>query len=165
MPSTAIRSDRTFLGHPIGLFLLFLVEMWERFSYYGMRGLLVLYLVCPTTGMTEPPAGRPEGYNPGRGWSDADASTLYGLYTGLAYLFPIFGGMIADKLIGTHRSMIVGGLLIASGHIALAVSGMGNLEHTSLAIDRHDLVRLRHAFLTDCVRIRKTRELRNPLCA
>ncbi|MBL8876613.1 MAG: peptide MFS transporter [Phycisphaerae bacterium] len=134
MSSTAIRSDRTFLGHPIGLFLLFLVEMWERFSYYGMRGLLVLYLVCPTTGMTEPPAGRPEGYNPGRGWSDADASTLYGLYTGLAYLFPIFGGMIADKLIGTHRSMIVGGLLIASGHIALAVSGFGNLEHTSLGM-------------------------------
>jgi len=104
------------LGHPAGLFLLFLVEMWERFSYYGMRGLLVLYLVQPASGA-----------NPGRGWSHADASLLYGWYTGLAYLLPIVGGWVADRLIGTHRSMIVGGLLIALGHTALAVSGVGTL--------------------------------------
>ncbi|MBX3389524.1 MAG: peptide MFS transporter [Phycisphaeraceae bacterium] len=131
MERPAPRSDRTLLGHPVGLFLLFLVEMWERFSYYGMRGLLVLYLVCPTTGMTEPPPGRPDGYNPGRGWSASDASTLYGLYTGLAYLFPVFGGMIADKLIGTHRSMVVGGILIAAGHIALGASGLGELDRSA----------------------------------
>jgi len=131
MHSTALRPDSTFLGHPVGLFLLFLVEMWERFSYYGMRGLLVLYLVCPTTGMTQPPPGRSADFNPGRGWSDADASTLYGLYTGLAYLFPVFGGMIADKLIGTHRSMVVGGILIAAGHIALAVSGLGEMDRSA----------------------------------
>ncbi len=123
----AFAAGPTLLGHPVGLFLLFLVEMWERFSYYGMRGLLVLYLTSPLTGMREAPAGSPEGYNPGRGWSDGEASTLYGWYTGLAYLLPIVGGIIADKLIGTHRSMVVGSIVIALGHIVLAISGIGAL--------------------------------------
>lgn len=123
--------DRTILGHPPGLFLLFLVEMWERFSYYGMRALLVLYLTSPLTGMQNPPSGRAEGFNPGRGWSDESASTLYGWYTGLAYLFPILGGIIADKMIGTHRSMVVGGLIIALGHVVLAISGLGDFEHNA----------------------------------
>ena len=126
----------TLLGHPTGLFLLFFVEMWERFSYYGMRALLVLYLISPTSGMTEPPDGAPAGFNPGRGWTEEGAYNLYGWYTGLAYLFPIFGGMIADRMIGTHRSMIVGGLLIAAGHVVLAISGMGGLEfsQTGMAV-------------------------------
>ena len=124
----------TFMGHPGGLFLLFLVEMWERFSYYGMRALLVLYLTSPTTGMANPPKGAAEGFNPGRGWSDESASTLYGWYTGLAYLFPILGGIIADKLIGTHRSMIVGGLIIALGHVVLAISGLGDFEHNAVGM-------------------------------
>lgn len=115
--------EKTLLGHPPGLFLLFLVEMWERFSYYGMRALLILYLVHETTGA-----------NPGRGWSKADAGNLYGWYTGLAYLLPIFGGVIADKLIGTHRSMIVGSIVIALGHIALAISGFGSLVHSCLGM-------------------------------
>jgi POT family proton-dependent oligopeptide transporter len=119
------------LGQPPGLFLLFLVEMWERFSYYGMRGLLVLYLTTPLSGMREPPPGAAPGFNPGRGWPDELANTAYGWYTGLAYLSPIFGGMIADKLIGTHRSMIVGGLLIALGHVMLGCSGMGDLGHNA----------------------------------
>jgi proton-dependent oligopeptide transporter, POT family len=113
----------TLLGHPCGLFLLFLVEMWERFSYYGMRGLLVLYLVTTATGK-----------NPGRGMSKESASDLYGWYTGMAYLLPIFGGLIADKLIGAHRSMLIGGLIIALGHISLAISGLGNLGQTSLGM-------------------------------
>jgi proton-dependent oligopeptide transporter, POT family len=113
----------TLFGHPAGLFLLFLVEMWERFSYYGMRALLVLYLVQPT----HPAASAAGFFNPGRGWSRGDASTLYGWYTGLAYLFPIVGGWIADRLLGTHRSMVVGGLLIALGHLVLALSGVGSL--------------------------------------
>jgi POT family proton-dependent oligopeptide transporter len=116
-------SDKTWLGHPVGLFLLFLVEMWERFSYYGMRALLVLYLIASSKGDAN-------GFNPGRGWSESDASALYGWYTGLAYLFPIFGGMIADKFIGTHRSMLVGGTLISIGHIILGISGLGPLEHS-----------------------------------
>jgi POT family proton-dependent oligopeptide transporter len=113
----------TILGHPGGLFLLFLVEMWERFSYYGMRGLLVLYLVQATH-----PAAEASGFvNPGRGWSRSDASLLYGWYTGMAYLLPIVGGWVADRVLGTHRSMVVGGVLIALGHTVLAVSGLGAL--------------------------------------
>ena len=110
----------TVLGHPAGLFLLFLVEMWERFSYYGMRGLLVLYLVQSAL----------PGPNPGRGWSRGEASVLYGWYTGLAYLLPIVGGWVADELLGTHRSVVVGGLLIALGHVVLAASGIGSLAST-----------------------------------
>ncbi len=120
----------TLLGHPAGLFLLFLVEMWERFSYYGMRGLLVLYLVQATH-----PAPDASGFvNPGRGWSRGDASLLYGWYTGLAYLLPIVGGWIADELLGTHRSMVVGGLVIALGHAVLAVSGIGSLAASDLGM-------------------------------
>jgi POT family proton-dependent oligopeptide transporter len=287
-PSTVpphIANGPTWLGHPRGLFLLFMVEMWERFSYYGMRGLLVLYLIAvvqvrdqgpgsysnrvsfsetpkledpnakkpdadiqwrelvavvgsakaPAPGDTtvvgapkldlirlkagepdpknhevtwapddasdtpqvvmpvstdkkvKPPAVAWEIHNPtgqtielevrcarsksteptyfllndssgvvkfvvkpdaerkedekpprlvvmtsdagtGRNWFDKEAYTLYGWYTGMVYLLPILGGLIADKLIGTHRSMVVGGLLIALGHIALCVSGVGPMS-------------------------------------
>ncbi len=277
------------LGHPMGLFLLFLVEMWERFSYYGMRGLLVLYLICVagvhqlkpgsyvnqvtvsevvagSSGSSEsiagsqtlnyqavvggasaadtalvPASGKPtfilqrlkkvpnkddpnafdwepdaatsatsnvtmvvsgnqaenvinsetafrisnptdkpinirvgvkapekdgrrylvlngspselsvelkpdaqlkpdekpfevvvsSPHDSGRAWTKKEANTLYGWYVGLAYLFPIFGGIIADKLIGTHRSMLVGGLLISLGHIVLGISGMGDLSQNA----------------------------------
>jgi POT family proton-dependent oligopeptide transporter len=78
--------ERTFLGHPVGLSLLFVVEMWERFSYYGMRALLVLYLVRS--------AG---AENPGRGWAKESSDNLFGWYTGMAYLLPIVGGLIADR--------------------------------------------------------------------
>jgi POT family proton-dependent oligopeptide transporter len=115
--------EHSAFGHPRGLFLLFLVEMWERFSYYGMRGLLILYLVAHAT-----------GGNPGRGWSKESASNLYGWYTGTAYLLPVFGGLIADKLIGAHRSMLVGGLIITLGHVALAVSGIGTLGQSNLGM-------------------------------
>lgn len=124
-PTLALVDTRPqFLGHPVGLFLLFMVEMWERFSYYGMRALLVLYLTSPTSGMLKKPAGAVAGFNPGPGWSDTDSVKLYGWYTGLAYLVPVVGGIIADKLLGTHRSMLVGGLLIMLGHIALAAGGL-----------------------------------------
>lgn len=123
----AAREPGTFLGHPIGLFLLFAVEMWERFSYYGMRGLLVLYLVRSVT-------GDENHFNPGRGWSKQDAATLYGFYTGFAYLLPIVGGMLADKLIGTHRSMVIGSLVIMLGHIVLAVSGFGDMAHNQFGM-------------------------------
>ncbi len=94
------------LGQPNQLFVLFFTEMWERFSYYGMRALLVLFLV------TEASKG-------GWGWSRADATNLYGWYTGLAYLTPILGGYVADRLLGTRRSVLLGGFIIAAGHIAL----------------------------------------------
>lgn len=126
--------SRKFLGHPMGLFLLFFVEMWERFSYYGMRGILVLYLTSPTGGMRNPAPSAPKGFNPGPGWEDSVANTAYGWYTGLAYLTPIVGGMIADKLIGTHRSMIMGGLLIALGHIVLGVSGLDSAASSGMGM-------------------------------
>src|SRR6185436_10337713 len=92
---------------PRGLLLLFGVEMWERFSYYGMRALLVLYLVDTQHG--------------GMAWSKSDAQKLYGWYGFLVYLLPVCGGYLADKLIGTHRSMIIGSVIIASGHFCLAL--------------------------------------------
>ena len=98
-------------GQPNGLWVLFITEMWERFSYYGMRALLVLYLVSKTS-----------GENPGFGWSEGGASELYGWYTGLVYLTPIAGGWLADKFLGTHRSMLIGGWIIAAGHFCLALT-------------------------------------------
>jgi len=115
------------LRQPPGLWCLFIVEMWERFSYYGMRAILVLYLVAEYGA---------DIANPGRGWTDADASHLYGYYTGLVYLTPILGGLIADRLIGTHRSMVAGSLLIALGHVTLAISGFGDLaeSHAGMSV-------------------------------
>lgn len=118
---------RTIMGHPPGLFLLFMVEMWERFSFYGMRAILGLYLKCKLTGIEPLPPGAQPGFNPGRGWEQAEASNLVGWYGGMAYLLPVFGGLIADKFIGTHRSMVVGGLLITLGHLMLGVSGLGGM--------------------------------------
>ncbi len=115
-------AERTIFGHPRGLATLFVVEMWERFSYYGMRALLVPYLVFDVL--------RDNAAFSGRGWPEADAMHLYGAYTGLAYFFPLIGGVIADRLIGTHRSMIAGAVAIALGHTVLAVSGLGALAYS-----------------------------------
>jgi len=101
-PPNQAMDDRRFLGHPRGLGLLFIVEMWERFSYYGMRALLVLYLVNALR------------------WDPARASLLYGAYTGSVYLTPVFGGWLADRLLGTRRSLVIGGLVIALGHFLMA---------------------------------------------
>lgn len=95
-------------GHKAGLFLLFFTEMWERFSYYGMRALLVLFLV------SELAAG-------GWGWSREDALKLYALYTGLVYLTPILGGIVADKLIGHRNAVLLGAFLMTLGHASMAL--------------------------------------------
>jgi len=94
------------LGQPNQLFVLFFTEMWERFSYYGMRGLLVLFLVS-------------EVAKGGWGWTRAEATSLYGWYTGMAYLLPILGGYLADRYLGTRRAVVLGGFVIAAGHISL----------------------------------------------
>ncbi len=99
----------TWLGHPKGLFLLFMTEMWERFSYYGMRALLVLYAVAATSAA-----------NPGLGWDSAQALTLYAWYTGLVYFTPLFGGWLADNFIGQRKAVIIGGVVMALGQFALA---------------------------------------------
>lgn len=96
------------MGHPAGLFVLFFTEMWERFSYYGMRAILVLFLVS---------AAGIGGWE----WSNAEALTLYAFYTGLVYVTPIFGGIIADKLLGYRKSIMIGALLMTLGHGALAL--------------------------------------------
>ena len=104
------------MQHPQGLWVLFIAEMWERFSYYGMRALLVLYLIASTDGYIDGAANT----NPGFGWSEDAAYLLYGIYTWAVYLTPIVGGWLADRFLGTHRSMILGGWIIALGHITLA---------------------------------------------
>ena len=98
----------TIIGHPEGLFVLFFTEMWERFSYYGMRALLVLFLITASD-------------KGGWGWDREKALALYGWYTGLVYLTPIIGGFIADQFLGSRRSVIFGGLIIAAGHIFLTL--------------------------------------------
>ena len=105
--------QKTFLGHPIGLFYLFFTELWERFSYYGMRAILVLYLVSETSGV-----------NPGLGWSDRSALELYGWYTMFVYLATIPGGILADRYLGQRKSVMIGGLLLCFGHGILAVEAL-----------------------------------------
>ncbi|MBW3542151.1 MAG: peptide MFS transporter [Planctomycetes bacterium] len=91
--------------------------MWERFSYYGMRALLVLYLISGTSAISK---DGQENANPGFGWTGAEASELYGIYQAAVYVTPLLGGWLADRFLGTHRSMLIGGWIIAAGHITLA---------------------------------------------
>lgn len=102
--------ERTFLGQPRALITLFMTELWERFSYYGMRALLVLFLIAPAS-------------NGGLGMSAAAAAGIYGIYVALVYLTPLPGGWLGDRLLGPRRAVIVGGVVIAAGHIVLA--GLG----------------------------------------
>src|SRR5215831_8687728 len=95
------------IHHPRGLSTLFFTEMWERFSYYGMRAFLILYMVAPaTTG--------------GLGFSVERAASIYGNYTASAWTASIVGGIIADRLLGQYRSVLIGGIIIAAGHFTLA---------------------------------------------
>jgi POT family proton-dependent oligopeptide transporter len=99
--------ERGFFGHPRGLSTLFFTEMWERFSYYGMRAFLILYMTAPVA------AG-------GLGFADADAASIYGTYTGSVWGAAILGGIVADRFLGQYRSVLVGGIIIALGHFTLA---------------------------------------------
>ena len=126
-----MKGNKAFFGHPLGLAILFGTEMWERFSYYGMRAILVLYLVTETT-----------GNNPGLGWDNGSALALYGWYTMLVYVMSIPGGWLADKVFGAKRSVLIGGILLVAGHgilsfqqmwafysgLALIVLGVGMLK-------------------------------------
>lgn len=107
------QKQKELFGHPVGLFILFFTEMWERFSYYGMRAILVLYLVAEAT-----------SGNPGLGWTNGDALSLYGTYTMLVYVASIPGGWIADKFLGQKQSVLVGGILLVLGHGILSVEQM-----------------------------------------
>src|SRR5580698_4612019 len=122
--STAIaevREEKTIFGHPPGLFLLFFTEMWERFSYYGMRALLVLYMVDYLIKRAQTGAVHVVGFaglehviEGFRGHLAVQplASQIYGLYTGFVYLTPLFGGMLADRILGQRKTVIVGAVLM-----------------------------------------------------
>lgn len=114
MPNT-----HNIFGHPRGLFLLFSTELWERFSYYAMRAILVLFLTDTTI-------------NGGLGWSTKDALDLYGIYTGLVYITPLIGGWIADNYLGQRKSILIGGVLMALGQFTLALpNGFMGLDQVS----------------------------------
>ena len=108
---TGRAADTRFFGHPRGLSVLFFTEMWERFSYYGMRALLILFMTAPIAGG-------------GLGFDAATAGAIYGLYTAMVYMAALPGGWIADRLIGQQRAVLYGGILIASGHFSMAVPSL-----------------------------------------
>jgi POT family proton-dependent oligopeptide transporter len=104
----AVRKSEEVVGHPRGLFVLFYAEMWERFSYYGMRALLILYLT--------------------KWWlyDDGKSNLIYGAYTSLVYITPVLGGWLADRYLGQRKAVLFGGILLAFGHLLMAVEGNGS---------------------------------------
>ncbi len=99
-------SDHSFFGHPRGLATLFFTEMWERFSYYGMRAILILFMVDKIE-------------KGGLGWSDSKAGAVYGMYTAMVYLMCLGGGWVADRITGQRRAVLIGGVFIAAGEFCL----------------------------------------------
>ena len=115
-PGSIAPEDKTFLGHPRGLYMLFFAEMWERFSYYGMRALLIFYLT--------------------KHWLFADdkANLIYGAYTSLVYITPVLGGYLADRYLGQRKAVLFGGLLLAIGHSLMAVEGTGGQSDPAINV-------------------------------
>src|SRR5688572_7134514 len=107
---------RTLLGHPRGLFVLFFAEMWERFSYYGMRALLIFYLT--------------------QHWlfSDERASIIYGAYTALVYITPVVGGYLADRYLGQRKAVLFGAVLLTFGHFLMAFEGNGGQNDATINV-------------------------------
>jgi len=115
-------NQKTIFDHPSGLFVLFFTEMWERFSYYGMRAILVLFLTSSIM-------------NEGWAWERDDALILYGWYTGLVYFTPLIGGVVADKYLGYRNATVLGALIMALGHGSLALEGIEqNFFYLGLAL-------------------------------
>ena len=112
----ATQKNPEFVGHPKGLYMLFFAEMWERFSYYGMRALLIFYLT--------------------KHWmfADAKANLIYGAYTSLVYITPVLGGYLADRYLGQRKAVLFGGLLLAAGHSLMAVEGVGGQNDPTINI-------------------------------
>jgi len=111
MSETRLENQKELWGHPVGLYILFFTEMWERFSYYGMRAILVLYIT-----------GKVIDENPGMGWTDLEALKLYGWYTMLVYVASIPGGIIADRILGQKKAVLWGGVILVAGHSILAIT-------------------------------------------
>ncbi|HYA18153.1 MAG TPA: peptide MFS transporter [Bryobacteraceae bacterium] len=112
-PPSNARWDRSFFGHPRGLSTLFFTEMWERFSYYGMRAILILFMT----------AGVEHG---GLGFPTSKAGSIYGLYTAMVFLMSMPGGWIADRILGPRRAVFLGGIIIAAGHFSMAIPTLGS---------------------------------------
>jgi len=114
--NTSLSSSSEFLGHPKGLFVCFATEMWERFSYYGMRALLILYFT--------------KHWN----FSDAQSYIIYGAYTSLVYIMPVFGGMLADRILGSRKAVTFGAILLVLGHTGMAFESSIQIFYLSLAL-------------------------------
>ncbi len=112
----AAEEQKTILGHPRGLFVLFFAEMWERFSYYGMRALLIFYLVQHWM------------------YSDSEASVIYGAYTALVYIAPVVGGYLADHYLGQRKAVVFGAILLTFGHFLMAFEGDGGQSAAEINI-------------------------------
>ena len=114
--SSIAKHSSDFLGHPKGLFICFATEMWERFSYYGMRALLILYLT--------------------KHWQFTDAASylIYGAYTSLVYIMPVFGGMLADQILGSKKAVTYGAILLVFGHLGMTVESNEQIFYLSLAL-------------------------------
>lgn len=112
----AIQKEPEFAGHPKGLYMLFFAEMWERFSYYGMRALLIFYLT--------------------QHWlfNDSKSSLIYGAYTSLVYITPVLGGYLADRYLGQRKAVLFGGILLAAGHSLMAVEGVGGQSDPAINV-------------------------------
>ena len=112
----AIQKEPEFAGHPKGLYMLFFAEMWERFSYYGMRALLIFYLT--------------------QHWlfNDSKSNLIYGAYTSLVYITPVLGGYLADKYLGQRRAVLFGAILLACGHFLMAVEGTGGQSDPTINV-------------------------------
>ncbi|MFK8039167.1 MAG: peptide MFS transporter [Crocinitomicaceae bacterium] len=108
---TTVHSKKELFGHPIGLYVLFFTEMWERFSYYGMRAILVIYMIATVS----------DGNGPGMGWTELEAYQLYGWYVMLVYVISIPGGILADKLLGQKKTVMLGAIILVAGHGTLAI--------------------------------------------
>ncbi len=114
--------EKTFMGHPRGLVTLFFTEMWERFSFYGMRALLVIYLTQHFL------------------FSDDKAQGLYGAYAALVYLIPVIGGVLADRFLGSRKAVTIGAVLLVLGHFGMAFEGRGSVQEITVAGQTYDIV-------------------------
>jgi POT family proton-dependent oligopeptide transporter len=112
----AIQKEPEFAGHPKGLYMLFFAEMWERFSYYGMRAILIFYLVQHWA------------------FTDSKSTLIYGAYTSLVYITPVLGGYLADRYLGQRKAVLFGGLLLAAGHSLMAVEGVGGQNDPTINV-------------------------------
>src|SRR6478735_5182839 len=112
----AVQKEPEFAGHPKGLYMLFFAEMWERFSYYGMRAILIFYLT--------------------QHWlfSDGKSNLIYGAYTALVYITPVLGGYLADRYLGQRKAVVFGGVLLALGHGFMAVEGVGGQDDPTINV-------------------------------